>query len=273
MASPLDRLAVRVVKPVLPQSAWRRLRAAAGRTDPAPAPVPQPTRAERLAAMDLTTLGRHFGTDKATTHHFTQHYERHLAHLKDEEFVLLEIGIGGATREGKGGKSLRMWKRYFPRARIVGLDIEDKSFVEAPRIVTYQGDQSDEALLRRIVEEQGVPRVVIDDGSHRSEHVRATFAVLFPLLADGGVYAIEDTQTSYWPSWGGSLDRHDPATTMSLVKDLLDGLNHEEFLDEGYEPSYTDLHVRAVHCYHNLVVLEKGLNLEGTRRDRISGGA
>lgn len=270
MPARLDRLAVGVLKPVLPDRAWQRLRGAAGRTTAAP--PPSPARTDRLQGMDLTGLGRHFGTDKALHHRFTEHYERHLVHLRDEEFVLLEIGIGGAKREGKGGKSLRMWKHFFPRATIVGLDIEDKSFVAAPRIEVYQGDQTDEALLRRIVAEQGVPRVVIDDGSHRSEHVRATFAVLFPLLADDGVYAIEDTQTSYWPKWGGSLDRQDPTTTMSLVKDLVDGLNHEEFLDEDYAASYTDLHVRAVHCYHNLVVLEKGHNLEGTHRDRISGG-
>ena len=55
-------------------------------------------------------------------------------------------------------------------------------------------------------------------------------------------------------------------TSMDLVKDLVDGLNHEEFLVEGYQPSYTDRHVRAVHCYHNLVVIEKGDNVEGSNR-------
>ena len=55
----------------------------------------------------------------------------------------------------------------------------------------------------------------------------------------------------------------DPET---LVRRLLDGLNHEEFLDDDYEPSYTDLHVTAVHCYHNLVVIEKGDNREGSNK-------
>ena len=37
----------------------------------------------------------------------------------------------------------------------------------------------------------------------------------------------------------------DPSTSMALVKDLLDGLHYEEFafLDPGYQPTYTDLHV------------------------------
>ena len=47
---------------------------------------------------------------------------------------------------------------------------------------------------------------------------------------------------------------------MAMVRRLLDGLNHEEFLDPAYEPSYTDRHVVAVHCYHNLVLIQKGEN-------------
>ena len=101
--------------------------------------------------------------------------------------------------------------------------------------------------------------------------MRATFAILFPLLPDGAIYCIEDTQTSYWPAWGGSVDPRARGTSMDMVKDLVDGLNHEEFLVEGYEPTYTDTHVRAVHCYHNLVVIEKGDNREGTNRDTSSG--
>lgn len=219
--------------------------------------------------MSLTELGRHFGTDKATTHRYTPHYERHLAPFRDEKFNLLEIGIGGGRKEGRGGASLRMWKWYFPRAQIIGLDIEDKSFVRRPRIHTYQGSQADEAQLRLLHEEQGPFKVIIDDGSHRSEHVRESFRVLFPLLEDGGIYVIEDTQTSYWPHYGGSEDLAAPHTLMNLVKDLVDGLNHVEFVDDAYEPTYTDRHVAAVHCYHNLVFIEKGLNDEPTNKERI----
>lgn len=226
-------------------------------------------RRRELRAMSLNQLAEHFGTDKGGVHRYTPHYDRHLRHLRGERFTLLEIGIGGQDRERQGGHSLRMWKFYFPHAQVVGLDIEDKSFVRRRRIHTYQGSQDDEAVLHRIVEEQGPPRVVIDDGSHRNEHVRETFRVLFPLLEDGGVYAIEDTQTSYWPEFGGSEDTYDPTTMMAMVKDLVDGLNHEEYVDESYEPTYTDLHVVAVHCYHNLVFIEKGHNTEGTNRRAV----
>lgn len=226
--------------------------------------TPAQERRRQLRAMNLTELGREFGTDKATKHHYTQHYERHLAHLRDTEFNLLEIGIGGYKRDREGGASLRMWKHFFPKAQIIGLDIEDKSFVDRRRIKSYRGSQVDQALLERIVKEDGPLQVIIDDGSHRPEHIRETFRILFPLLVADGIYVIEDTQTSYWPSMGGSVDRSDANTTMALVKDLLDGLNHEEFADPDYEPTYTDQHVVAVHAYHNLVFIQKGLNNEGS---------
>lgn len=218
---------------------------------------------------DLTTIARRTGTDKWGVHFYTPHYERHLGHLRDESFVLLEIGVGGYARRRQGGGSLRMWRRYFRNAQIVGLDIEDKSFLDRPRMTTVQGDQADPVVLGEVLDRFGVPLVVVDDGSHRPADILATFEYLFPRLPDGAIYAIEDTQTSYWPEFGGQEDRRAPGTTMAFVKDLVDGLNHEEFVEVGYEPSYTDTHVRAVHCYHNLVVIEKGSNREGTNKRAV----
>lgn len=278
----LKRLAVKTIKPVVSDATWQRLRSRGSRGDrtedtpmPEPSAPPEPELSaeeleqQRLAAMNLTELATEFRTDKWGLHRYTPHYERHLSHLKSERFTLLEIGVGGYAKAGKGGASLRMWKHFFPEAQIVGLDIEDKSFVDGPGIRTVQGSQADAAVLSRIVDEASNLSVVIDDGSHRPEHIRETFRILFPLLPDGAIYAIEDTQTSYWPEWGGSEDRHDPLTTMALVKDLLDGLNFEEYVDETYEPTYTDLHVVAVHAYHNLVIIEKGDNKEGTNRRSV----
>jgi cephalosporin hydroxylase len=179
---------------------------------------------------------------------------------------LLEIGIDGSRLAQAGGNSLRRWKHFFPKAQIVGLDLKDMSFVNEKRIFTYQGSQTDAYLLRSIVKKHGNLKIIVDDGSHRPEDIRATFAVLFPLLSDGGFYAIEDIQTSYWPL-GGSADPKDPATTMGMVKDLLDGLNYEEFGDQRPR-FYTDSHVVAVHGYHNLVIIEKGLNAEGSLRPK-----
>lgn len=253
---------VRVVKPRVPDDLWQRVR----RLDPTAArrDLEREKRASDLSRRSLTELAQLFKTDKWGRHRYTRHYEEHLKFLKRRAFGLLEIGIGGYAREHEGGASLRMWKAFFPKAQVIGLDIEDKSFVEEDRIVTYRGSQVDLALLDRILAEHPV-HVVVDDGSHRSEHILATFAHVFPLLPAGAIYAIEDTETSYWSGYGGSTDRTAP-TTMNMVKGLLDSLNYEEFTDVGYEPTPVELGVVAVHAYHNLVIIEKGRNDE--RRGR-----
>ena len=254
MLKAVKRAAVRHVKPRVSAELWERLTG-----HPAPAP-PRPS---------LTEIARRTGTDKWGVHFYTQHYERHLEHLRDEPFVLLEIGVGGYARSGKGGASLRMWRRYFQKAQVVGLDVEDKSFLDRPRMTTVQGDQTDRSALTSIVERFGEPLVVVDDGSHRPSDIITTFGILFPLLPEGAVYAIEDTQTSYWPEFGGSEDLGSPDTTMAFVKRLVDGLNHQEFVTDDYEPTYTDAFVKAVHCYHNLVVVEKGDNREGSNKRAV----
>lgn len=285
MLQSLRRTVVTTVKPRVSQSTWEKLRkfdhrlrgqAYRGEVEPSQQTADEEPKAgepEQAAAeskpmdeWDLTSLARYFGTDKWGPHRYAPHYERHFRRFKNDTFTLFEIGIGGYSRENLGGASLRMWKAFFPKAHIVGLDIEDKSFVEEPRIAAFRGSQTNEPLLRTIIGEAENLRIVIDDGSHRPEHIRQTFDVIFPLLPAGSLYAIEDTQTSYWPRYGGSLALDDPSTTMGLVKRLVDGLNYEEWEDEDNPATAADRNIIAIHCYHNLVILEKGPNNEGTRR-------
>lgn len=253
----IKELAVKHVKPLVPPRVWQALRRLRPGSRSTPATRVRP---------GLTELAVKHGTDKWGRHRYTPHYEFHLSHLRDESFTLLEIGIGGYARKQAGGASLRMWQEYFRHAQILGLDIEDKSFVDEDRIRTYQGSQVDTTLLRDIVRDAVNLRVVIDDGSHRNEHVLKTFADLFPMLPDDVVYIIEDTETSYREEYGGSRDLSAPGTTMNMVKGLLDGLNHVEYARPGYQPSYSERHVVGVHAYHNLVVIEKGLNDEERSR-------
>ncbi|MFJ8079148.1 hypothetical protein ACIQ6Y_00775 [Streptomyces sp. NPDC096205] len=259
----------KTVKPVVGERGWQALRRVRQRTfGTPPAPPKKPTGVAAISD-DLCKLATHFKTDKWGGHKYAQHYQRYLQHLKNAEFNLLEIGIGGYNRPGEGGASLRMWKHFFPNAQIHGMDIQDKSFVDEDRITTYIGDQSDPDSLLSIAEKIGKIDVIIDDGSHRSPHVITTFRTLFPLLSDGGIYAVEDTQSSYWPEWMGSEDLDAKDTSMGVLKQLVDGLNYEEFVDEDYEPSYFDRNIRAVHFFHNLVIIEKGVNAEGTNKKRV----
>jgi cephalosporin hydroxylase len=264
-----------IVRPIIGQRAWTQVRAGGRRVRRFQAEQAQVrerrTSARELSAIsgDLTKLAAHFGTDKWGAHRYAQHYQTHLQHLRDRPMSILEIGIGGYSRAGQGGASLRMWKHFFPAGRVVGLDLQDKSFVEEDRIRAYQGDQTDPELLRRIVAECGPFDVIIDDGSHQSAHIIASFGILFPLLKGDGLYVVEDTQTSYWPERGGSADLQDESTSMAFLRRMTDGLNYEEFVDETYRPTYNDTHITGLHFYHNLVFIQKGVNAEGTRKKAI----
>ncbi|MDQ2694540.1 MAG: class I SAM-dependent methyltransferase, partial [Pseudomonadota bacterium] len=94
-----------------------------------------------------------------------------------------------------------------------------------------------------------------------------TFKFLFPRINETGFYVIEDTQNSYWRSSGGSSDDlNSPDTSMGFLKQLVDGLNHVEYEKQDYVPNYFDLHIVAMHFYHNIVFIQKGLNNEGKTR-------
>jgi len=88
-----------------------------------------------------------------------------------------------------------------------------------------QGSQDDAAFLTRMSAEHGPFDIVIDDGSHVPAQVIASFDVLFPLLADGGLYVIEDVQTTFWPDFGGAPDG---GGIMQLGRAILEHVNHAE---------------------------------------------
>ena len=209
-------------------------------------------------ASDLKMLATIYGTDKWNRHWYAQHYENLLHRIRRKPINLLEIGVGGDQGPRDGGRSLRMWRAYFPKGRIYGIDINDKRPLDRGRIKTFRGSQADPRFLDSVVREIGGIDVILDDGSHVNSHMIFTFQHLFPRLASGGLYILEDTQTSYWPGYfeGNETDRNDPKTAMGYFKSLADGLNWREFRGND-SPNYLDLHIESIAFYHNLIVIKK----------------
>jgi hypothetical protein len=214
---------------------------------------------------DLDKLGKIYGTDKAGNHSYTTHYQLHFDRFRDKKINMLEIGVGGYEKPFSGGKSLKMWKKYFQFGNIYSIDIYDKSALQEDRIKIFQGSQVDKNFLDKVCEEIGNIDLIIDDGSHINEHVIESFKILFPKLSDGGIYVIEDTCTSYWPDYGGDSTRFDnPGTSMNFFKKLTDGLNYKDYLNPEYNPSYFDMNIISIHFYHNLIFVYKGKNEESS---------
>jgi methyltransferase family protein len=217
-----------------------------------------------LFGRNLKTLATIYVSDKWNSHWYAQYYEDIFRRERRRRVSVLEIGVGGYDDPVMGGSSLRMWNGYFPNGRIYGIDLYDKSPHDRRRIKTFRGSQTDSRFLDMVVREIGKIDVIIDDGSHRNEHILFAFQHLFPHLADGGVYAIEDIQTSYWSEYGGNeVDCNDTGTAMGYFKSLADGLNWEEYRG-NYSPTYLDQNIKWIAFYHNLIIIRKGSNREGS---------
>jgi hypothetical protein len=124
----------------------------------------------------LEELGEKYKPTKRL-HDYLVYYWLHFRDIRLNVRRVLEIGI-------QTDRSMRMWEEFFPNAMIFGLDIDPqcKQF-EGSRRRVFIGDQSDETLLRSVVDEAGGSLdIIIDDGSHHVEHQLKTFNVLFPVF-------------------------------------------------------------------------------------------
>lgn len=222
------------------------------------------------AGKDLNHLAVLFGSDKWGGHWYTPHYQRYFEPYREQPVRILEIGVGGYDHPNAGGESLRMWRNYFRRGLVYGLDIFVKTGHDDVRLKVLQGDQGDPQFLDSLARRYGPFDIVIDDGSHISGHILTSFKALFPHLRPGGMYVVEDLLTAYWPRWGGDDAPVAQYQTMEMIKSLLDDLHHQEQLrDGGYQPSMTELLVTGVHVHHNMAVIEKGLNTEQGGPERL----
>ena len=168
--------------------------------------------------------------------YYTPHYENHLQHLRDDTFTLLEIGIGSYGRSS-GRRIVADVEAVLPRR-------DDRRARHRGQVVRRGGADPRRArgpdgrgrLARR---HQHVRRTHRDRGRRkpRAADIVATFGLL-PLLPGGAIFVIEDTQTSYWPEWGGQEDPGASGTSMAFVKTLLDGSSYEEFVVNDYVPTY-----------------------------------
>jgi hypothetical protein len=160
---------------------------------------------------DLTAMADRFGSDKgnvAWAHGYARIYDKLFRDRRDKELAFVEIGLLRAEvdkrRERNGAEgatsavahdapSLRMWRRYFRSAQIVGFDIDDFSGVRIPGCRIMRGDMSSPEDLARLVDFIGRSiDILVEDGSHASHHQQIALGALFPSISPGGMYIIED---------------------------------------------------------------------------------
>jgi tetratricopeptide (TPR) repeat protein len=146
----------------------------------------------------LDELGIRLNTDKSSLQHdYLNKYERLFAPMRNHAITVLEIGIAQ-------GASLNLWEQFFPKATIVGIDIQErcKRFEGGRKKVEIASQADPEALAS--LGKKYEPSIIIDDGSHLADHIVISLEALFPILRAGGLYVVEDLGMHF----GANADRH-----------------------------------------------------------------
>lgn len=140
---------------------------------------------------ELNAIGLKHGTDKSSIEHdYLTFYEERLSYLKNENFLMIEIGV-------LRGGSLRTWGEYFPNATIVGIDTTAETAEHAGdnRHVVI-GNAVDPAVIKEVIEKFGNPTIVLDDGSHLWNDQIQALRGFWPSILPGGAFIMEDLHTS-----------------------------------------------------------------------------
>lgn len=189
--------------------------------------------------------------------HYLPAYEAELAEYRSQPVRFLELGVFH-------GGSLQMWREWFPPGSVIfGVDIDPgcAAIDDDEGINVRIGSQADPAFLRGVVEEMGGVDIVLDDGSHVAEHQLASLRALFPILAEGGTYVVEDLHTSYWREYGGRHGRGEGF--VEQVKTLIDDM-HGWYHPKG--PAIPE--VDAQHWMPRIAIYDSMVFLRKVRRSR-----
>lgn len=224
------------------------------------------------AVNALTALADRFGSDKGSRkHRYTELYHMLFSPFRDREVTLLEMGlmIGGpehgasADREVAAPPSVAMWLEYFPKGRVIGLDVSDFFAHQTDRFRFVRCDMDEREEIGRAAAEiaaLGAPDIVIDDASHASAHQQDAFLALFPALKPGGLYVIEDLR---WQPPSYEAKRRGFTKTAALFQSFL-ATGEFDHADPAYAEAMNALRPSISGCFVFQARWEK------RRRDQVA---
>lgn len=133
------------------------------------------------------------GADKISIHHYDQVYGRALAEYANAgSFAMVEIGYGA-------GEGINFWHALFPHVYHYCFDLEHGDWSDEKTSILRVDQSKPQDLERAVAIVRHPISLIVDDGSHHPDHQLLSFSTLFQkLLQPGGLYIIEDVETSYW---------------------------------------------------------------------------
>lgn len=202
----------------------------------------------------LNEIGVQCQTDKSTiTHCYLDNYEKYFEPFREKEITVLELGVAG-------GASIKMWREYFPKAKVYGVDNNPDCAGEG----IFIGSHNDTAFMGRVIANIGhYADIIIDDGSHVGHDMITNFKMLIKYVKSGGYYALEDTHCIYSDTYNQGSNAFSFFT--GLVRDVdvagraMTG-NQEYAINHGMTdppvPEYSRI-IKAIHFHPSLYIFEK----------------
>lgn len=170
------------------------------------------------ACAQLVALGHKFSCDKFDGGHAYENiYCDLFSPVRGAPHKMLEIGFGCGHFKGQNGMSALVWKAFFHRLDYYAIDYIPQKDAEMntcaadyerahPGVVKklWIGDQSDTVFLAKVIAEFSPPGpaankfdIIIDDGAHLYNCIKTSFQTLWPHVAPGGVYVVEDMAADF----------------------------------------------------------------------------
>jgi tetratricopeptide (TPR) repeat protein len=209
----------------------------------------------------MLQYGQLYNTDKVTHHEYHKYYEPVLKPFYNSYGSIVEIGLGT-------GVSLPMWKNLFKYAHIYGVDKEYENRGD-DRHTIYKADQSNVNDLNNLKKSLTDKNVffINDDGSHIPEHQLLSFNTLFPIVAEGGFYIIEDIETSYWTrgecyGYKTNYGYKHPNSMIEIFKEAADIINREFIVDKtrlSNKIQHYD-YIESITFARNCIIVKKNYN-------------
>jgi hypothetical protein len=142
---------------------------------------------------ELCKIMNDYGSDKGSGwHNYTDVYYDIFKDLRDEELNIFELGLG----PNNTGASLRGWKKFFPKSKIYGGDIDKSLLFTEERIETFYCDQTSQESISLMWDNPQIINlmfdIIIEDGLHEFEANLSFFENSVHKLKKGGLFIIED---------------------------------------------------------------------------------
>ena len=146
---------------------------------------------------ELCMFGKKYGTNKSALNNqghrsgYTPYYDMLFRHLKDQKILFAEIGI-------ELNASTKMWRKFFSKAKIYGLEFDDKKIIQAKKHglkntfykkIDVSSQKNIKSAFLKINKKFDI---IIDDSTHLIDHQINVIKETVPFLKKNGVLIIED---------------------------------------------------------------------------------